>query len=247
MSYNQVILLKDFDINKVNFEAVTKNARNGKSVRITYDTTKQPLRIQLPEMFIPFEMKQHQDDMRPGEFTYNFEAALQGYDEEGSKMHELYTKLKQLDEKVLSTCVERSVEWLGEAKKPDVVEEFHRKLVRQNNPKYSPILKVKAMKLNANGDMPKVFDKTNNNMPLEITALTKGAKARLIVTIPSVWLVNKNFGVSVKLFQACVTSRPAVSSSDYAFKDEDEDQEVTQSANDAEVDAWYHAQKTLTK
>lgn len=219
---NQVILLKDFDPSKVQFEPATKNARNGKSVRITYGDTKQPLRIQLPELFIPFDMKQMPDDARPGEFTYSFETALQGFDEEGNKAKDLYDKMSQIDHLVLNTCVERSAEWLGETKNREVVEEFYRKLIRPHNPKFSPLLRIKAMRLNASGDMPKVFDKSNNNSLLDVSALTKGVRVKLIVTIPSVWLVNKNFGVSIKLFQACVTGKPSASISDYAFQDDDE-------------------------
>jgi hypothetical protein len=222
-----VVQLKDFDVSQINFEPVTKNARNGKSVRITYGPSKVPIRIQLPELFIPFEMKQMPDDIHPGEFTYNFEAALNGYDEEDKAdkvnlVRELYLKLKAFDKLVFDTCVARSPEWLGEAKKPEVVEEFHKRVLRHNNPKFSPLVRVKAMRLNANGDMPRVFDKANNNAPIDITTLSKGTRAKLIVTIPSVWLVNKNFGVSIKLFQACVTSRPMVNWQDYAFNDEED-------------------------
>lgn len=220
---NSVILMKDFDISKVNFEQVTRNAKNGKSVRITYGPKKQPLRIQLPDMAIPFEIKQMPDDLHPGNFTYTFEVALNGYDEAGSKVKMMYDKLRELDELIINTCVEKSAEWLGETKRKEVVEEFHRKLLRQNNPKYSPLLRVKAARMNNNGDMPKVFDKTSNNTLLTVESLTKGARAQLIVTIPTVWLINKNFGASVKLYQACVTSRPLANNDDYAFCDDEED------------------------
>jgi hypothetical protein len=222
-----IVQLKDFDVSLINFEPITKNKNNGKSVRITYGPSKAPIRVQLPELFIPFEMKQMPDDIHPGEFTYNFEAALNGYDEEGKDgkvniVRELYLKLKAFDKLVFDTCVARSPEWLGEAKKPEVVEEFHKRVLRHNNPKFSPLMRVKAMRLNANGDMPKVFDRANNNAPIDITTLSKGTRAKLIVTIPSVWLVNKNFGVSIKLFQACVTSRPMVNWQDYAFNDDED-------------------------
>jgi hypothetical protein len=219
---NNVILFKDFDVSQVNFEALNRNVKNGKSVRITYGPQKQILRLQLPDVAIPFDIKQMPDDMHPGEFTYSFEAALNGYDEPGSRMHMVHEKLKQLDERILKECVDKSPEWLGERKDATVVNEFHKRLVRQNNPKYSPLLRIKAARVNAQGDMPKVFDKSNGNAPLAIDALTRGARAMLIITLPSVWLVNKNFGISVKLFQACVTSRPSsVSIDDFAFKDDD--------------------------
>lgn len=222
-SGNSVILMKDFDISQVNFEQVTRNAKNGKSVRITYGPKKQPLRIQLPDMAIPFEIKQMSDDLHPGSYTYTFEVALNGYDEAGSKVKMMYDKLRQLDELIINTCVEKSAEWLGESKRKEVVEEFHKKLLRQNNPKYSPLLRVKAARMNNNGDMPKVFDKTSSNTLLAVESLTKGARAQLIVTIPTVWLINKNFGASVKLYQACITSRPMANNDDYAFCDDEEE------------------------
>ena len=219
-----VMLIKDFDVSQVNFEAMNRNARNGKSIRLTYGPNKAPIRLQLPEIFIPFEIKTMADDLHPGEFTYTFEAALQGYDDAGSKVQELFKKLSDLDERILSVCEERSVEFFGENKKREVVQEFYRKLVRQNNPKYSPNVRVKVARINAAGEMPKVFDKAGPGQNLPITALTKGARAKLIVNLPSVWMVNKNFGVSLKLYQACVTDRPAsLSNDDFAFKDEDDD------------------------
>lgn len=221
---SSVMLIKDFDISQVNFEAINRNARNGKSIRLSYGPSKQPIRLQLPEIFIPFEIKQMPDDMRPGEYSYTFEAALQGYDEEGNKMQDLYKKLSELDNKILDICEERSLEWFGEKKKREVIKEFHRNLVRQNNPKYSPLVRIKAARLNAAGELPKVFEKSGSGQSLPLTALTKGARVKLIVTIPSVWMVNKNFGVSLKLYQACVTERPAsLNNDDYAFKDDDDD------------------------
>lgn len=218
------MLIKDFDVNQVNFEAMNRNARNGKSIRLTYGPNKTPIRLQMPEIFIPFEIKQMADDLHPGEFTYTFEAALQGYDEEGNKVQDLFKKLSDLDERILSVCEERSMEFFGEKKRREVVQEFYRKLVRQNNPKYSPVVRIKVARINAAGEMPKVFDKAGQGNNLPITALTKGARAKLIVNLPSVWMVNKNFGVSLKLYQACVTERPAtLSTDDYAFKDDDED------------------------
>lgn len=223
-SSNPIMLLKDFEVNQVNFEAINRNARNGKSIRLTYGPNKQPIRLQLPDIFIPFDIKQMPDDMRPGEFTYTFEAALQGYDEEGNKVRELYNKLMDLDSRILDICEERSLEWFGEKKRREVIQEFHRKLVRQNNPKFSPVVRVKIARINAAGEMPKVFEKSGTGQSLPVTVLTKGARAKLIVTIPSVWMVNKNFGVSLKLYQGCVIERPAtMNNDDYAFKDDDDD------------------------
>lgn len=221
---SSILLLKDFDINLVNFEAINRNQRNGKSIRLTYGPDKQPIRLQLPEVFIPFDIKQMPDDLHPGEFTYSFEAAMNGYDEEGNKVREMFKKLTDLDTKVLDVCEDRSAEWFGEKKRREVIEEFHRKLVRQSNPKYSPVTRVKVARINAAGEMPKIFDKSGPGSSLPIVALSKGARVKLIVTIPSVWMVNKNFGVSLKLYQACVTERPSsISNDDFAFKDDEED------------------------
>lgn len=231
----KAILFRDFDASQINFEPVSKNKLGGKMVRMTYGPEKTPLWLQTPEMYIPFDVSHHNEDGQSN-VNFTFEVALQGYNEEGSKMKTFFDKITQLDEHVVNTCVERSVEWIGDKKGQEVVQEFYRKLLRHKNPKYSPIMKVKVAQLKSDGTLPTLFDSANSNATLDILSLSKGVRGKFILAFQSVWFVNKTFGVTAKLIQASVTQRPQTALNNYAFVDDDIEENSTSIVNDDELD-----------
>lgn len=219
---NATVLYKDFDVNLINFEPVSKNKMGGKMVRVTYGPTKQPIRIQSPNIYMPFGVSTYTDE-KTGETSHSIDAAFRGYQED-VKVKKFYDLMNAIDEKIVKTCVERSTEWLGKAMSIEVVREFFRPLVRPpKDEKYSPLLKIKVAPLNRSGQMPKVFDVADVSEPRDLSFILKGSVAAVILTIPMVWFVNKTFGVSAKLFQAAVVSRPVVTES-FAFTPEDPDE-----------------------
>lgn len=238
------ILYKDFDVSQVNFEPITKNKLGGKLVRLSYGPNKLPIRIQTPDLYIPFDPMHHDDngatsgppsDSADGVKTCNFtfEVSMTGYNDTNSRVKTFYDKMVELDELIVRTCVERSPDWLGEQKKKDVVDEFHRKLVRQKNPKYSPLMKIKVTPVRLDGTLPKVFDISDpgNKSELDLGVLTKGVRGKFILAIQSVWFVNKTFGITAKMIQAAVTHRPSSNMSGYAFIDDDSEGPVPASGN----------------
>lgn len=219
---NATVLYKDFDVNLINFEPVSKNKMGGKMVRVTYGPNKQPIRIQSPNIYMPFGVSTYTDE-KTGETSHSIDAAFRGYQED-AKVKKFYDLMNAIDDKIVKTCVERSAEWLGKAMSAEVVREFFRPLVRPpKDEKYSPLLKIKIGPLNRSGQMPKVFDLADVSEPKDLSFILKGSVAAVILTIPMVWFVNKTFGVSAKLFQAAVASRPVVTES-FAFAPEDPDE-----------------------
>lgn len=218
-----VILYKDFDPNLINFDVASKNKMGGKSVRITYGPNKQPVRIQTPTLYLPFGVSKYTDE-KTGESTLSLDSSFRNIDTD-PKIQAFHEMVKRIDELVLKTCVERSTEWLGKPMSADVIREFFRPLVKPpKDPKYSPLFKVKVVPLPGSKAMPKMFDARDTSNPIEdIDYIIKGTEAKFIITIPSVWFVNKTFGVSARLFQAVVVSRP-VSNDDFAFAQEDPDE-----------------------
>lgn len=217
MANQQVIMYKDFDASLLNFDVVSKNKMGGKMVRMTYGPNKQPVRIQTPDLYLPFGVGVYTDE-KTGEVTQSIDAAIKGI-EDNPKVIKFHEVMNAIDDKILKTCVDKSVEWLGKSMTSEVIKEFFRPLVKPpKDPKYSPLFKIKITQ----GTKPKLFDIAAPDVPKDVDYIVKGSTARFIVTIPSVWFVNKTFGVSARLFQAAVTTRPA-QNDNFAFVDEDEE------------------------
>jgi hypothetical protein len=217
---NNVILYKDFDPTLLNFDAVNKNKMGGKSVRVTYGPNKQPVRIQTPALYLPFGVSKYVDE-KTGEVSHSVDASFKGM-EEDTKISQFYKIIKAIDDRVLQTCVERSAEWLGKTMGPDVISEFYRPLVKPpRDEKYSPLFKIKIVPLPGSKTMPKIFDVKDVHASVDsLDYVTKGSTAKFIVTVPSIWFVNKTFGASSRLFQMVVMSRP-ISTESFAFEDEE--------------------------
>lgn len=217
-----VILYKDFDASLINFEPVSKNKMGGKMVRLTYGPNKQPIKIQSPELYLPFGVGTYTDE-KTGEVTHSIDAALKGM-EENPRVKMFHEKMEALDESILNACVEKSQEWLGKSMNREVIKEFFRPLIKPpKDPKYSPLFKIKVIPLNKSRQMPKVYDVANVSDSKELSYIVKGTSAKFIISINSVWFVNRTFGVSARLFQAAITQRPVMNES-FAFEaEEDED------------------------
>ena len=136
--------------------------------------------------------------------------------------------LKAFDEKLLTTVAENSADIMGKEMSLTVLREFFRPTMKEpKDPKYSPLMKVKVSPISAaTGQMPRVFNKDRSMA--ELSDISKGCSVKLIIDIPYVYFVNKNFGATVKLFQACITkaSNKTVNPDNYVFFDEEDDGEA---------------------
>lgn len=77
------------------------------------------------------------------------------------------------------------------------------------DPKYAPLFKAKAVKDFKTGEMPKIFDITDLKTVLPLEYIVKGTTAKLLVCLPSIYLINKTYGISARVLQAFVVNRPA--------------------------------------
>jgi hypothetical protein len=220
---NKILRSKDVDLTKIVFGQMNKDKRGGKSIALSYNGG--PLRLQVPEAKIQFDVEEHKDDVGGGQTrtTYTAEISMQGFDEPGHKMHDFFKCVSGLDDLILGVAEQRSAEIFGDVKSRDVIKEFHRSLVRHKNPKFSPLLKIKIAPVATSGELPMIFDGLNGNAPLDISALVKHTRVRLIISITSIWFVNKTFGVTARLFQACVTEKPNANPNQFLFQDDDDD------------------------
>lgn len=233
-----IITVKDFDASLLKFHDAVKSKRNGgKIMGITYNGRK--FRLQSEEMTVPFDITSFQDETTKA-VSSSIVCSLNGL-ESNEKMKRFVDALRTIDEKLLTNVAANSVDLMGKEMSLEVLREFFRPMVKEpRDPKYAPLFKVKIAALNPNGDMPRVFNRDRTKASID--AITKGCSVKLIVEIPYAYFVNKNFGISPKMFQACITKTNGRSIDPDAynfFDDEDEaggDAHATPSMDFAEDD-----------
>ena len=212
---NVCIMFKNFDPKEVNFDVVGKNKMGGKFVRITYGPQKLPLRIQTPELYIPFGLNNYTDDKNSDEVNLSVDAAMKGWDSDANMQRFMQT-LSAIDDLILSHCVKHSTELFGKAMTKEVVVEFYRTLIKMpKQENYSPTIRIKIPNNDAH-----IFNR--NGEPAPVDGFVKKSSAKFILSFSQIWFVNKTFGVSARLYQAKITDTP-VSGNCCIVEDDDEE------------------------
>ena len=221
---SNVCLFSAFDASSLHFGALEKNKKGGKIVSLSTaassgaDGPKRRVVIQTPVVAVPFGVTPYQEATTGEIQSYSIDISFRNH-ETDPRLADFLGRMRRLDEVLLDTAVANSKEWFGKAMSKDVVKEFIRKLVKDpTNPQYAPVMKIKVPVVNG---QPTSHFYDENRQPVGIDYLTKGSTIKMILELsPSVWFVNKNFGVTWKLLQAKVETRPRRLDS-YAFCDED--------------------------
>lgn len=214
-------LYSAFDASKLTFAPLEKNKKGGKMVSlfppIGEDGIKKRVVIQTPVVAVPFGVTPYQEATTGEIQSYSIDISFRGH-ETNPEIADFLARMRHLDDVLLDAAVANSKEWFGKTMSKDVVKEFIRKLVKEpTNPQYAPVMKVKVPVVRGE-PVSKFFDE--NKQPVPIDYITKGSTVKMILELsPSVWFVNKNFGVTWKLSQAKVESRPCNMDA-YAFCDE---------------------------
>lgn len=209
MSSAAIILHSEFaPRDDVKFSPVTKTAKGSK---IVYANGRHggKVRIQTPVMSAPFGVSKF-DDAATGNSSYSLDLSFRDMDTD-EKIGKFLETCRAFDEHVLDVAVSNSKEWLGKEMSREIVKEFYRSLVRDpSDPKYKPTIRLKI------SPYTEFYDENHNRVELDY--ITKGSSVRCIVEV-STWFVNKSFGVSLRILQAQVVSRP-LGISGFAFADE---------------------------
>lgn len=217
-----VVLPKDFDAQQLFIDPVPqKNKAGGKFIRVCYGPKKATLKLQSPALYMPFGLSSFEDDK--GVTTQSVEVSLRGHEEPGS-VHAFYRALQAIDAAILQAAEANSRAWFGKEMPRALLQEFQRTLVKPpRDPRYAPLFKAKVVKDFKTGELPKVFDLADRATVQPPEYLVKGTTGKVIVTLPSVYLINKTFGVSARLAQALVLSRPAQDEGCLIVSDDAED------------------------
>ena len=244
MSVNAIINASNLDINKVTFGDIRISKNNGsKSVPIKYNG--QNFQMRIPKLQYPMGVSVK--DTENGT-NYTMLASLRGCDSyakerapaEAGEVGQMYNFLKDLEEKVIKTAVERSKSWFGRDRKEDVLRDSMKSLVSPSvekqgaewvpNGKYPPSFRMKVPVYPNDKGVPTVnmdaVDMANRPIPLTPENLEsvfpKRMEARFIVN-PSIYVSGQGFGVTWRISYAQVSAQARVSAAQLFEPEETED------------------------
>lgn len=218
---SSVSLYSAFNASDLKFGPLEKNKKGGKMVSLytaAPDGSKKRIMLQTPVVAVPFGVTPYQE-VGTGELqSYSIDISFRNL-ETDPRIADFLARMRNLDDVLLDAAVANSKEWFGKAMSKDVVKEFIRKLVKDpTNKQYPPVMKIKVPV--QNGEPTSQFY-DENRQPVGIDYIIKGSTIKMILELnPSVWFVNKNFGVTFKLLQAAVVTRPRRLDT-YAFCDDE--------------------------
>jgi hypothetical protein len=186
--------------------------------------------------------------------NYTMLASLRGCDsyakerapEDAGEIGQMYNFLKDLEEKVIRTAVEKSVSWFGRARKEDVLRDSMKTLVSPSvekqgaewvpNGKYPPSFRMKVPVYDGKVNMDAV-DMANRPIPLSTdnleTVFPKRMEARFIVS-PSIYVSGQGFGVTWRISYAQVSAQAKVTAAQLFDAEEDAEEEEEVKSNLAE-------------
>jgi hypothetical protein len=244
MSVNAIINASNLDINKVSFGDIRVSKTNGsKSVPIKYNG--QNFQMRIPKLQYPMGVSIKETENGT---NYTMLASLRGCDsyakeratDEAGEIGQMYNFLKDLEEKVIKTAVEKSVSWFGRARKEDVLRDSMKTLVSPSvekqgaewvpNGKYPPSFRMKVPVYDGKVNMDAV-DMANRPIPLSTDNLEavfpKRMEARFIVS-PSIYVSGQGFGVTWRISYAQVSAQSRVTAAQLFEAEEDggEEEEI---------------------
>lgn len=217
---NMIILHSSFIPEKdMKFSKVQKTAKGQKIVFINLPSGGK-VRVQTPVMRAPFGLSTF-NDAQTGSSSMSLDLSFNGY-ETNERLAGFMQKCRDLDEVVLDMAQQQSEDLFGKSLSKEILQEFHRPVTRDpSDPKYAPTVRLKIT------PYTEVYDE--NHQRCDPESITKGATVRAIIE-PSFWIVNKSFGVSLRIVQLAIVNRPA-GLSGFAFADDDDDGQDTRAAD----------------
>jgi hypothetical protein len=247
MSVNAIINASNLDINKVSFGDIRVSKTNGsKSVPIKYNG--QNFQMRIPKLQYPMGVSIKETENGT---NYTMLASLRGCDsyakerapEDAGEIGQMYNFLKDLEEKVIRTAVEKSVSWFGRARKEDVLRDSMKTLVSPSvekqgaewvpNGKYPPSFRMKVPVYDGKVNMDAV-DMANRPIPLSTdnleTVFPKRMEARFIVS-PSIYVSGQGFGVTWRISYAQVSAQAKVTAAQLFDAEEDAEEEEEVKSN----------------
>lgn len=231
---NKVIKATNFKADElVISENIRTNKYNGKSVYINHKNAG-ILRLQFPEMKLPFGVSKYVNPDKPEEVRFSLELAFNSLEDKVLK------ELEALEEKVIDYVEKNSKELFKKQKSREVLKDAYKSFIRYYHDeegnlseKYAPRLKVKIYLQNGNfqvdayesvkvdGAYPKIR-LTESNVDEKVG---KGSACETILQCTGIWVVGQSFGVSWVLNQIKIRNNENKLAG-YAFAEDEETEET---------------------
>lgn len=204
-----------FDPATVKFSSIAKTSKGGKIVYLNFPNA-QRIVLQTPPMSAPFGISSY-DDASDGKRSYSLDASFKGCDT-NAKLECFLSKCRAFDDIIIDTATENAKAWFGKDMSREMTAMLFRKSVRDPaDPKYAPTLRLKIT------PNTEYYDEHQNRVDMDY--ILKGTSFRAIVELSSVFFVSKQFGVTWRIVQLAVQSRPDRLSG-FAFQGDEEDESV---------------------
>lgn len=221
---NDVISVKEFDIDKVSFGEIKKiNEKGGKYISMYYD--KSPFVIQTPQSHAPFGVNVFTDENDKSQ-SFSIELSFKEKDSR-ENLRMWYEILEQIDQKVLDTVLENSQAWIRKPKNKDVVEALFTRSIRiptdretgEVIDKWPPTYRLKMPKDNKGHFRCVAYDEsTREEVALDsMIPRMKGSKVTAIATCGGIWVAGGKFGCSWRANQLMIKANTGINR--FAFRD----------------------------
>lgn len=232
MSSNDIIKVKDFDVNNISYGDVKVNPKTkGKSIYINYGGPGKSIILQTPEMRCPFGInKWNGENGAPDKFDIN--VSFDGRNVDGP-IKTFFDVLNALDDKLVDDTTINAKKWFG---KPmpnrEVVEALYSKTIRfskdketgEVNTKYEPTFKANLPLKDGKFDVT-VWDYQKRELDInEImeSGSSRGAQMKLLVSLTGIWVVGTKFGLTWKVKQIIINRAPPRIGKECAFIEDDD-------------------------
>ena len=202
-----VVLYTAFDPQSLQFGPPDRNRNGGKFVPLTNpDGSKRRITIQTPALSMPFGVSAFREKPDAEIQSYSIDVSFRNADTD-PKLADFLARMHALDATMIEASVAHSKAWFGKQKSKDTLEDNYRKLIKQHpEGKYPPVMKLKVPIQNG---QPGAMFFDESRQPVGIDYLSKGTTIKLILEMDRVWFVNNTFGVTWRVLQGAVVSRPS--------------------------------------
>jgi hypothetical protein len=209
MAERNVVLAKNVDVSKFKYSAPRTLENQSKSVYVNYDGS--PLTIQTPLLRLPYGLgdwndknaddKTNTDKIKKYDLNFSFDGH-----ENNPKVKELMDKMLEIEKKIIEDAFENRLTWLeddydgiksvvGKLFTP-IVKYDKDKVTKKPTGKYPPTVKCK-LPYDTGIETFRFVSQDMNGDEIDFKTIMrslKGAKARLIIQLSSIWIAGGRYG-----------------------------------------------------
>lgn len=205
----QIVHHAQFDPSTVKFASTPAKTNRGSKIVYVNLENGQRVRLQTPIMSAPFGVSTYEDPSTSvGNKSFSIDGSFKGF-EKNPALASFMEKCRGLDDRLAEEAAKNSKEWFGKVISVDAVKELTRKLVKDSSDpaKYAPTIRFKIPTEMNGRPACEVYDEQGQLVDLDY--LVKGSSFRAIVEFSSVWFVGKQLGITLRVVQIGVVSRPS--------------------------------------